>query len=258
MVPLWRNYLTRFFAFGCSFTDWICPTWADMLADHLQLEYQNWGMAGMGNVAIMHQMVACDLKFKFTSDDIIIVGWSLWNREDRYNNGWLCGGNILHNHNFDQEFIKKHWHPDNDIIKNGTAIISCNKMFNITAQFHAMPYKDSIDEYNNDMLYKQIDQNFKDTYMNLPGEIFPLDRNTKFNLKCRDAHPDVMCHFKYLKYNLAPQLNLTIDKEIEQKYQKLHNDIATNINRKMEYIDLKKIIFPMWLKQPRPKHIKDL
>ncbi len=73
----------RIFTFGCSYTSFMWPTWADIIADDLCLPLQNWGIAGIGNVAIVSRMLECDLKNKFTDSDLILVNWSSWHREDR-------------------------------------------------------------------------------------------------------------------------------------------------------------------------------
>ena len=43
--------MRRLFTFGCSYTSWNWPTWADLLG--LEVEhFENWGHAGIGNRAI--------------------------------------------------------------------------------------------------------------------------------------------------------------------------------------------------------------
>jgi hypothetical protein len=79
----------RFFAFGCSFTNYIWPTWADIIAQDIEV-YQNWGQMGAGNHFIFNSVLECDARNKFTKNDLVIVMWSSIEREDRYSNGkWL-------------------------------------------------------------------------------------------------------------------------------------------------------------------------
>ena len=62
----------RLFTFGCSYTSWNWPTWADILA--LDYEHsENWGHAGLGNRAIAERVAECHLKNKFTKIDKVIV-----------------------------------------------------------------------------------------------------------------------------------------------------------------------------------------
>ena len=42
----------RLIVFGCSFTDYAWPTWADIIAYDLGCEYENWAQGGGGNQQI--------------------------------------------------------------------------------------------------------------------------------------------------------------------------------------------------------------
>ena len=48
-IPNWEKY-KRVFAFGCSFTHYSYPTWANLIAyQNTDAEFYNFGKAGMGN-----------------------------------------------------------------------------------------------------------------------------------------------------------------------------------------------------------------
>jgi|AntAceMinimDraft_13_1070369.scaffolds.fasta_scaffold08048_3 hypothetical protein len=83
-----RKY-KRFFAFGCSFTWYYWPTWADIIGREIPY-YENWGRGGAGNQFIFNSLIECNLRNKFTEDDLVIVMWTSCSREDRYvDNDWL-------------------------------------------------------------------------------------------------------------------------------------------------------------------------
>ena len=43
----------RFFAIGCSFTEWFWPTWANIIAEeHPHLEFKSYAKPGAGNLYI--------------------------------------------------------------------------------------------------------------------------------------------------------------------------------------------------------------
>jgi hypothetical protein len=87
------NRYKRFFAFGCSFTNYIWPTWADIIGKNIPF-YENWGKAGSGNHFIFNSFVEANARHKFNKDDLIIIMWTNKEREDRYhNNGWLTAPN---------------------------------------------------------------------------------------------------------------------------------------------------------------------
>jgi len=211
----------RIFTFGCSFTHYHWHTWADIINFDLDNEFQNWGVSGIGNVSILHKMLECDLKHKFNSNDIILVNWSSWHREDRISIGgnWMCGGNIFNNPTFDKSFIDTYWNEHNDIVKNTSAIIMANKMFNINFQSHMTDFD----------TYKDISDNYKYLFDNLPNTvIFDITNNSKFNNKTWDAHPDVICHLNHVS-TIYNSLDLTINPATVDHFNKLQEYIVTEL-----------------------------
>ena len=80
----------RLFTFGCSFTNYIWPTWADIVGQDFEF-YENWGRTGAGNHFIFNSVMECDARHNFTHGDLILIMWSNPEREDRYiNQDWLC------------------------------------------------------------------------------------------------------------------------------------------------------------------------
>lgn len=79
----------RFFAFGCSYTNYRWPTWADIIGRDIPL-YENWGFPGAGNYFIFNSVVEAHSRYKFTKDDLVIIMWTSTSREDRYSaKNWL-------------------------------------------------------------------------------------------------------------------------------------------------------------------------
>ena len=101
--------MSRLFTFGCSFTAYEWPTWADILGRQFDF-FENWGKPGAGNQFICNSIAEADAKYNFGKDDTIIVMWSSMMREDRYiQNGWLTPGNFLGHGKeyYSEEFQKK-------------------------------------------------------------------------------------------------------------------------------------------------------
>ena len=48
--------MKRLFAFGCSFTGYGWPTWADIIGQSFDY-YENWGKSGIGNYLISSRVV---------------------------------------------------------------------------------------------------------------------------------------------------------------------------------------------------------
>lgn len=75
--------MNRLFTFGCSFTNYCWPTWAELLA--LDYDYfENWGVSGIGNRGIAERVAECHAKNIFNENDTIIVQWSSHVRHDWY------------------------------------------------------------------------------------------------------------------------------------------------------------------------------
>lgn len=84
----------RFFAFGCSFTNYCWPTWADYVGRNIG-EYYNFGASGSGNMHILQQLVQANKKYKFSNTDLVIICWTNTTREDSYiDGGWRLTGNL--------------------------------------------------------------------------------------------------------------------------------------------------------------------
>jgi hypothetical protein len=121
------NY-KRLFAFGCSFTNYHWPTWADILAQDIPY-YENWGCGGAGNLYIFNAIMEAHNKHTFTKDDLIVVMWSNKNREDRYvNKQWLVtpGSNL--EKTYGAEWIKK-FYDDRGCMIRDLAIIQATQLF---------------------------------------------------------------------------------------------------------------------------------
>jgi len=102
--------VSRLFVFGCSFTNYIWPTWADLLSYNYD-EYYNYGKAGAGNQFIFEQIVEANVTHQFCPDDTVIVMWSTYQRHDIFKDGaWNTPGNIFNSSGvFDQSYIEKYF-----------------------------------------------------------------------------------------------------------------------------------------------------
>lgn len=83
----------RLFVFGCSFTNYNSPTWADCIAPHFD-QFYNFGRGGISNTLILHRLLAADAEFKFQVDDHVVVMLTGFNRFS-----WLANdGQDWHTH----------------------------------------------------------------------------------------------------------------------------------------------------------------
>lgn len=104
----------RLFAFGCSYTFFMWPTWADLLSVDYDY-YENWAWVGIGNRAIAERIAEAHAKHNFTKDDTVIVQWSTTLRHDWHNEisvnseaGWQTNGNVFSPKNI--KFYDESWY----------------------------------------------------------------------------------------------------------------------------------------------------
>ncbi len=99
----------RLITVGCSFTKYIWPTWADILAHTMtDTELINLGKSGAGNPFISYKVAEGNTKLNYTEDDLVVVMWTTFCREDRYvNDHWQTPGNIFTQAYYPENFVKK-------------------------------------------------------------------------------------------------------------------------------------------------------
>jgi hypothetical protein len=83
----------RIWCFGCSFTDYFYPTWADILIHEAEQQGsygENWGSCGKGNLYIANKVQECHARNTLGKDDWVFVCWSNYFREDSHTDrlGW--------------------------------------------------------------------------------------------------------------------------------------------------------------------------
>ena len=86
--------MKRLFTFGCSFTNYRWPTWADIVSQDYDY-YENWGQRGGGNKYIYFSLIECHQRNNITADDTVMIMWSSQAREDKFlDNKWYTPGAI--------------------------------------------------------------------------------------------------------------------------------------------------------------------
>jgi hypothetical protein len=129
----------RFFAFGCSMTDYWWPTWADIIGRQFD-EYYNFGRSGAGNTFIALQIAEANQRYKFNSDDLIIVMWTSTTREDRYvKKYWHTPGNIYTQDYYDTDYIRKYSDVRGYLIRDlGLITLTLGLLKSIGCDFHML------------------------------------------------------------------------------------------------------------------------
>ena len=97
--------MSTLYAVGCSHTRYCWSIHADILSQEYD-NFENWGLPGFGNFAIMHRVV--EIADKMQSDDRLIVQWTypkIW--IFRKGDGWYPRWQSQHNFDQVQDTINK-------------------------------------------------------------------------------------------------------------------------------------------------------
>jgi hypothetical protein len=197
--------MKRLFAFGCSFTNYRWSTWADCLAPEFDY-FENWGQSGGGNQFIFNSVMEADQRYRFGTDDTVVVCWTSIDREDRYvDHRWHTPGNAFFATNvFNPEYLKTHIDERGYLIRDLAAIKAVKTLlesrpglrweFLSMVEIMAMPTDDDNQSQHRDVmrLYKDVVQSIK------PGYDKTVFKNTGYPDRNGDPHPSPEEHLAYL------------------------------------------------------------
>lgn len=211
----------RFFAFGCSFTEHFYPTWADVVRKSFPTsEFYNFGKSGAGNLQISVRVAEANTRYKFNEDDLVMVMFTSFTREDRWVDGkWQSFGNVYNNHYYDKSFYK-YCDPLGYAVRDLALIeLTTNYLKNTSATVYLMPaspiFNFNIFDLEDDDSAKASPQKiinlYQAMYNKMPialldylGSDYPkvvyYDQNTK--QKHLDNHPNPWLHFQYIENNI--------------------------------------------------------
>ena len=103
----------KLITFGCSFTEFSWPTWADWMGT-VYPKYVNLGNGGSGNRAIFHTFMEAYDKEKIDKNTDVVIQWTSLLRHDHIpfnKNRYLGLGSVIHSGNYSQEYIDKYFNP---------------------------------------------------------------------------------------------------------------------------------------------------
>lgn len=195
----------RFFTFGCSFTQYFWPTWADIIAHSNFQNFENWGQLGAGNHYIFNSLVECHLKNKLTKHDTVAIMWTSVAREDRYvNKQWITPGNIYTQSTYSEELVKEFSDTRGFYIRDLALIYATKSLLDsIGCQYYFM----SMVPINNSVQYDRIDNS---------DEIQDLQLYYQSTLDCiRPSVYEVIFNFDWWSRPINPQID-----QIKEQYTK--------------------------------------
>lgn len=104
----YRTLNKRLFTFGCSFTQYFWPTWADIMGREFD-QHINEGKVGAGNLYIFIRLITAIQQAKINKGDTVAIMWTNVVREDRFVNGeWHTHGHLYNQDYYPADFVKKY------------------------------------------------------------------------------------------------------------------------------------------------------
>lgn len=209
----WQKY-NRVFAFGCSFTNYIYPTWADIIAYEMpDVEYYNFGKSGMGNLAIASRIAEANTMFKFNDTDLVLVMYSTMYREDRWLEGtWQSHGNVYNQGYYDKSFVKKYVDPAWCLIRDLSLIELSSKYLKSLPCDSLILKSSTLDSeciYVEDtVMIDNIKERYSELWDGFPPSLYETIRNNNgwdISIKrildgrdFEDSHPSPIEYYRYL------------------------------------------------------------
>jgi hypothetical protein len=206
----------RLFTFGCSFTNYKWPTWADVISAEMpQAIHYNFGLSGGGNLFISSQVSEINEKLKFDQDDLIMIMWTTVCREDRWvgkRNGWMMVGNIFTQQEYDDAFVEKFADPKGYLIRDLSLINLVDRFLKTVPStvitMPSTPFDYQQDEEDKDI--KSILFTYRHLIDSMPPSLFSLEMKDTWengheyyypahNGYFKDYHPDPLRYYNYLK-----------------------------------------------------------
>lgn len=197
----------RFFAVGCSFTNYLWSTWADIIGYKIK-EYYNVGQPGAGNQYIANMVSEIDQKYNLNNNDLVICMWSSIYREDRYkDDSWCLGGNVYLSKTLDQQFVKK-W------ADNRFYLIRDLSLINLTTKL---------------LKYKNVDWDF----------LSMIDVGSTEDQKKNTQIPeDIRYNYESVLNSIKPSIFSTVLGNSWNFFEKYHNDNHPLPNHYLQYLNL--------------------
>jgi hypothetical protein len=230
--------MSRLFTFGCSFTLYNWPTWADLFGLEFSQAY-NWGCPGIGNRGILERLFECDACMNFAPTDTVVIQWTSYLRHDymRTNtndkgkniSSWKTCGSIFNKNNqniFDRNWINKFWEERVYFIHTLNAIVGAIGFLDGKGCKWAMTSMNDLCAVGNNIEDKTFSGEYQNS-KNLP-KFWDLDKNLDFyRTKIWEDNKDKWISPIINVIEECPEYNATFnfDKNSEGKWEEAHPSV---------------------------------
>lgn len=222
----------RFFAFGCSFTRYHWPTWADILGKEFGSgSFYNLAQPAAGNEFIFHSLMDAQTVHRFEPNDLVIIQWSNFAREDRYIDGsWKHSGNIFSQTTYPPGWVDTWFDLRGALIKTLDYLVAAKHLLHSAGcqwQWHTMMplYETDVDDpvFVDFQIHDVVDR-YRSYIDEIPISMveylydsLPRCRNPdpisiqQHGKRCLDHHPSPAQHLRYLQHCVLPRLSHNVN-----------------------------------------------
>jgi hypothetical protein len=236
----------RLYTFGCSFTKYKWPTWADFIGTQFDT-YENWGQPGAGNLFISTQVYECCQRNCVGVDDTVLVMLSSINRFDIINKEsiFLTEGNIYNSPSLPKKFVEDLWSEEFGIYLTWFNANSIKKLLDgIGCKYKIMTAFDltKLDDdslITDDLLNKgriihtlhnlRTEFNFNDN-LNDFSKIMLKEGHSYYDFieyGGNDDHPSMSIHLEWVKTHLPEYYNKKMEDMLTEWSGKIRPSVIT-------------------------------
>ena len=204
-------------AIGCSFTNYIWPSYADIL------KADNYGLSGIGNERIWHVLCQLAKDDKLKLYDAVVVQWTSPFRFDyKTSKGWTHNDGAIalsQKNKFIWRSIKQWYNESYEIEKSANYILTAKAICNSynVKNFHMSMTGD---------LANFVDlPNLKDSFRNR----YEFTSAPWTDKPFKDGHPTIEDHIQIAK-TIAKNIGCKLDELLVDKCVNLHKQLLTGID----------------------------
>lgn len=237
--------MKRLFTYGCSYTKWGYPTWADYIGVNFD-EYYNRGKGGYCNTHCFDLMIQDCYTFKFNPEtDVVLFGttgvnrftWfdgDLWHHHGDLDN-WLDGGSKIKAKAFHQTMWNIHW----ACIRTGQAIINAksllsslkipHRIFEAVSWQHWLTNAEQINLNHYAQKKLRLAAHCLDPWPSIDTYVIPYKEGgykerwyPSVNGNFTDGHPPSYIYYDYVKEFLSDFITETTDEFYRQTIDRFY------------------------------------
>lgn len=188
----------RAFFFGCSFTDYYWPTWADIISWEIPNSFK-YAKCGAGNFYIYQAVIEAAVTHNIGKDDLVMVMFSNVTREDRYTRaeGWITPGNLFYQDTYDEKFMKKFFCERGYLMRDLTLIEGIDRILKETEADYSLMSMINLDSYDSSERpithVEDVLLMYKDTLAKVKPSVFEVVFNKDWNNN--SERPKYNCHW---------------------------------------------------------------